>query len=111
MDVKSTSPTQSATEPIELAPVLSLDASQARAVQSADDTDPIELVRERLGIVEGLSDVSIAASLAAISTRATDRERWLAAFASPLGHWLAARGGDLNAAIAIVIAIAPRADT
>ena len=74
------------------------------------EMDLLDLVRDRLGIDdEGLSDVTIAASLAAIAAKGDPRARWLAAFSSPLGKWLAMRGTDLNTALNTVLALAPKA--
>lgn len=73
-----------------------------------EDGDLIEHVRRRLEIDAGVSDVTIAASLAQIATRHDVRARWLAAFASPLGKHLARRGSDLNTAINILLGLAPR---
>lgn len=74
-----------------------------------DDRDPIELLRDRLGIDDAISDVTIAASLAAIAAKGDSRARWLAAFSSPIGKWLAAQGGDLNTALNVVMSFAPKA--
>lgn len=73
-----------------------------------DDLELIDQVRERLGIHDEPSDVTIAASLAAIAAKGDARARWLAAFGSPLGRWLASRGTDLNTALNILLAVAPR---
>ena len=80
-------------------------------LDDADDSEStlIDRVRERLGIGDEISDVTIAASLAAIAARADNRGRWLAAFGSPLGRWLASRGTDLNTTLNIVLALAPKA--
>lgn len=77
----------------------------------AEDEDPldaVELARIRLALEDGVSDVTIAASLAQIAARPEQRERWLAAFASPVGKHLASRGTDLSSAIEILLALAPR---
>jgi hypothetical protein len=74
-----------------------------------DDNDPVSQLRERLEIPETIPDVTIAASLAAVSAKGEQRERWLAAFTSPLGKWLAMRGTDLNTALNVVISFAPKA--
>ncbi len=74
----------------------------------ADDADPIERVRDRLGLGDGVADITIAASLAQIAGKIDARSRWLAAFGSPLGKVLASRGGDLNAALDVLLAHAPR---
>jgi hypothetical protein len=74
----------------------------------ADDADPIEKVRDRLGLGDEVAEVTIAASLAQVAGKSDPRERWLAAFGSPLGKVLASRGGDLNAALEVVLAHAPR---
>jgi hypothetical protein len=73
--------------------------------ESEDDLDLIELVRRRLDLGEEVSDVTIAASLAAISGKDDPRGRWLAAFGSPLGKRLASRGTDINAAITSLVAL------
>jgi hypothetical protein len=73
-----------------------------------DDVDLIETVRDRLAIDPGVSDVTIAASLAQIASRPDVRGRWLAAFGSPLGKHLAQRGGDLNDLLNTLLALAPR---
>lgn len=73
-----------------------------------EDADPIEKVRDRLGLDDGVADVTIAASLAQIAGKSDARSRWLAAFGSPLGKVLASRGGDLNAALEVLLAHASR---
>ena len=74
-----------------------------------EDLDVIELLRNRLGIDEDeISDVTIASSLAAIGAKGDMRARWLAAFSSPLGKWLAMRGTDLNTALNTVLLMAPK---
>lgn len=79
------------------------------AVESEEDAfDAIDQARIRLEIYDAVPDVTIAASLAQIATRSDPRERWLAAFGSPLGKFLAQRGGDLNAALNVLLALAPR---
>ncbi|MBN8905220.1 MAG: hypothetical protein J0H99_01035 [Rhodospirillales bacterium] len=83
-------------------------AAELVIAEPEDPSDPIDLVRRRLDIEDRVTDVTIAASLAQIATRADPRERWLAAFGSPLGKHLARRGGDLNAALDILLALAPR---
>jgi len=67
--------------------------------------DPVELVRLRLEIEHDVPDLTIAASLAQISARTEARERWLAAFGSPLGKHLARRGSDLNATLDVLLAL------
>lgn len=79
----------------------------ARA-ETDDDLDLIEHVRNRLSLDASISDVTIAASLAQVACRGDHRGRWLAAFGSPLGKHLASRGSDLNSALNIVLALAPR---
>lgn len=71
-------------------------------------SDPIEQVRTCLGIDDSVADVTIAASLAQIAARGDPRERWLAAFGSPLGKHLALRGDDLNAVLETLLILAPR---
>lgn len=71
--------------------------------------DPVGALRQKLQIDEDISDVTIAATLAAIAARGTARERWIAAFTSPLGKALATRGADLNVALNTVLAFAPPA--
>ncbi|MGE0769042.1 MAG: hypothetical protein AB7L90_21575 [Hyphomicrobiaceae bacterium] len=89
-----------------------LDAAAAALVRSElpidEPPDPVELVRQRLEIEDSVSDVSIAASLAQIAARKEPRERWLAAFGSPLGKYLARRGGDLTTALDVLLALALR---
>ena len=74
-----------------------------------EDLDVIEMLRDRLDIDDAISDVTIAASLAAIAAKGDNRARWLAAFSSPLGKWLAMRGTDLNTALNTVLLLAPKA--
>ncbi len=75
-----------------------------------ENLDVIDLLRARLGIEDDeISDVTIASSLAAIAAKGDNRARWLAAFSSPLGKWLASRGTDLNTALNTVLLLAPRA--
>lgn len=83
-------------------------AADLAVAETEDPSDPIELVRRRLDIDDRLPDVSIAASLAQIATRGDARERWLAAFGSPLGKFLAKRGGDLNATLDVLLGLVPR---
>lgn len=83
-------------------------AADLAIAETEDPTDPIDVARRRLAIEDGVTDVTIAASLAQIATRSDARERWLAAFGSPLGKHLARRGGDLNAALDVLLALAPR---
>lgn len=73
-----------------------------------DELDAIGAVRARLEIDEEISDLTIAASLAAVAAKGDPRARWLAAFTSPLGKWLATRGTDLNTALNVLMAYAPR---
>jgi hypothetical protein len=86
-----------------------LDAAAAELVRTEplidEPPDPVELVRLRLEIEDSVSDVSIAASLAQISARSQPRERWLAAFGSPLGKYLARRGGDLSTSLDVLLAL------
>jgi hypothetical protein len=70
--------------------------------------DPIEHVRQHFEIEDALTDVTIAASLTQIAGHAEPRERWLAAFASPLGKHLALRGGELNARIDALLGVVNR---
>ncbi|MBS0243442.1 MAG: hypothetical protein JSS20_14790 [Proteobacteria bacterium] len=70
--------------------------------------DLIELVREKLEIEATVPDVTIAASLAQIAAKPELRDRWLAAFGSPLGKHLAVRGSDLNTLLNVLLALAPR---
>ena len=74
-----------------------------------EDLDIIELLRQRLDIDDAIPDVTIASSLAAIAAKGDNRARWLAAFSSPLGKWLAMRGTDLNTALNTVLLLAPKA--
>ena len=71
--------------------------------------DPVGALRQRLAIDDTISDVTIASSLATIAAKGSVRERWLAAFTSPLGKWLAVRGADLNTALNVVLSFAPKA--
>ena len=73
------------------------------------EVDPVAALRQRLDIPDEIPDVTIAASLAAISAKGDARARWLAAFSSPLGRWLASRGTDLNTALNVVLGVAPKA--
>ena len=73
-----------------------------------EDLDIIELLRQRLDIDDAIPDVTIASSLAAIAAKGDNRARWLAAFSSPLGKWLAMRGTDLNTALNTVLLMAPK---
>ncbi len=92
--------------------VSDLDAAAAalssRDAPADEALDPVEIVRMRLEIEDRVPDVTIAASLAQIGVRTNQRERWLAAFGSPLGKHLALRGGDLTTALDVLLAIAPR---
>lgn len=83
-------------------------AADLVAAEAEDASDPIEIVRRRLDIEDRITDVTIAASLAQIATRGDARDRWLAAFGSPLGKHLAQRGSDLNSALDVLLALAPR---
>lgn len=85
-------------------------AAELAAPEPEDDeaADPIEHVRRRLDVEDFVPDVTIAASLAQIAARGDPRERWLAAFGSPLGKHLAQRGSDLNTALNALLALAPR---
>ncbi len=83
-------------------------ASLIRRAEDDENFDLIEMVRDRLVLDAAVSDVTIAASLAQIGTRSETRERWLAAFGSPLGRHLAARGSDLNLSLDVLLALAPR---
>ena len=76
-----------------------------RAVDSAE-VDLLDLVRERLDLADEISDMTIASSLAAIAAQTEQRDRWLAAFNSPLGKRLAVRGGNSNEALVVLIALA-----
>ena len=71
-------------------------------------SDPIEQARRSLAIDDAVADITIAASLAQIAARGDQRERWLAAFGSPLGKHLASRGDDLNAVLDTLLTLAPR---
>ena len=76
-----------------------------RAVDSAE-VDLLDLVRERLDLADEISDMTIASSLAAIAAHSEQRDRWLAAFNSPLGKRLAVRGGNSNEALAVLVSLA-----
>jgi hypothetical protein len=90
----------------------SLDAAAAELARHGplveEPPDPVELVRIRLEIDRDVPDVTIAASLAQILVRTGQRERWLAAFGSPLGKYLARRGGDLNVTLGVLLALVPK---
>lgn len=73
-----------------------------------DENEPISAIRLRLQIDDEISDVTIAVSLSAIAAKGDPRARWLAAFTSPLGKWLAMRGADLNTALNVMMAHAPK---
>ena len=73
--------------------------------------DPVGALRQRLELDDDVSDVTIAASLAAIAAKGELRERWLTAFSSPLGKALAVRGGDLNAQLNCVLSFAQKASS
>jgi len=77
-----------------------------RAEDESGELDVIRLVRQRLDLDDDVADVAIAASIAAIVSRDDQRGRWLAAFGSPLGRVLAARGQDLNVAVSNLVALA-----
>jgi hypothetical protein len=78
-------------------------------VTRPDPADLIGIVRARLDLdTAALSDVSIAASLAQIAAKSENRDRWLAAFGSPLGKHFAMRGSDLNTVLNTLLALAPR---
>lgn len=64
-------------------------------------------LRHRLGLGPDLADEEILESLVAITQRSEPRARWLTAFNSPLGHWLALRGSDLNTALSMTLAKLP----
>ncbi len=88
---------------------LGAETSLVERGNDSEEPDVIELVRQRLELsLEDVPDVTIAASLARIAVHSDLRGRWLAAFGSPLGKHLAARGTDLNTAINAVLALAPR---
>lgn len=80
----------------------------AGATEGDDAFDLIEVVRNRLELDQSMPDVTIAASLAQIAAKGDARGRWLAAFGSPLGKHLAMRGSDLNTALNVLLALAPR---
>lgn len=92
-----------------LTPLQGLDEpDEADFYLDEDGDELIGQLRDKLEIGDELSDVSIAASLAAIAAKGDSRGRWLAAFGSPLGRWLAARGCDLNTSLNVVLGLAPR---
>ena len=67
-------------------------------------------LRQSLNIdVASLTDHDILESLKAITARADTRARWLGAFNSPLGRWLAVRGSDLNTELNLVLSVLPPA--
>jgi len=65
-------------------------------------------VRERLAVDEAFTDDAILASLKAICSRTSARERLSAAFNSNLGLVLALHGGDLNTKLATLLGLLPR---
>jgi hypothetical protein len=67
----------------------------------------VPIVRERLDVDSALPDEAILASLEAIAARSSPWDRWRAAFESNLGHWLALKGSDLNAALSALVASLP----
>ena len=70
----------------------------------------IEELRDRLAITANdLDDADIAESLNRIAARTEARARWLSAFNSPLGRWLAVRGSDLNTELNIILSALPPA--
>lgn len=79
-----------------------------RAAVDPREYDAIGTVRARLELDDEISDLTIGASLAVIAGKGDPRARWLAAFTSPLGKRLAARGGDLNTALNVMMAHAPK---
>lgn len=89
--------------PVAVGPTDVDDAADARP--DAADLDILDLVRLRLDLDDDVSNVTIAASVAAIAAREDHRGRWLAAFGSPLGRTLAARGHDLKVALDNLIAL------
>lgn len=91
-----------------LVPFADAGGDPGRRAETDEDIDLVELVRDRLEIADDIADVTIAASLAQIAAHSDTRERWLVAFASPLGKYLASRGSDLNTALNIVLALAQR---
>lgn len=103
-------PTQPAPDPLAEAGGLDAAASELVRTEPVADEPPdlVEFVRLRLEVDDSVPDVSIAASLAQISARTGPRERWLAAFGSPLGKHLARRGGDLTTALDVLLALAAK---
>lgn len=79
-----------------------------RVTIDPSEYDAVGTVRDRLEIDDDITDLTIAASLAAIAAKGDPRARWLAAFTSPLGKWLAQRGTDLNSALNVMMANAPK---
>src|SRR4051812_45390147 len=70
--------------------------------------DLVPVVRQRLDIDEIFADDAILASLKAIASRTSPRERWSAAFNSNLVLVLALRGGDLDLALNTLLGLLPR---
>lgn len=67
----------------------------------------VPIVRERLAVDCAFPDDAILSSLRTISARSSARDRWTAAFESNLGHWLALKGKDLNAALNGLLVLLP----
>lgn len=67
------------------------------------------ILRERLAVDATLTDEAILSSLGSIMCHSERRARWRAAFDSPLGHFLATRGTDLNTALNTILAALPAA--
>lgn len=103
--------TKSSTSAPSLPPVgaVSLREHEGQDAEGADDI--IDLVRQRLLVGADVSDVTIAATVAAIAARDDHRGRWLAAFGSPLGRYLAARGDDIGTALANLVALSVAHET
>ncbi len=79
-----------------------------RVTIDPSEYDAVGTVRDHLDIEDDITDLTIASSLAAIAAKGDPRARWLAAFTSPLGKWLAQRGTDLNTALNVMMANAPK---
>ena len=67
----------------------------------------VPVVRDRLGLDSSFPDDAVLASLRMIAAPQSRWERWQAAFHSNLGHWLALKADDLNAALNVLVELLP----